>query len=260
LNTHNRFDGYANDYTIGRPQYADELIDHILEKSNLSGDFTIADIGSGTGKFTSQLLARGCEVYAVEPNDDMRNTAESELSSYKNFHSIKGDAENTRLADHSVDLITTAQAFHWFEVGKFRSECKRIVKENGKISLIWNVRDMSSPLNQELYEIYKKYCPRFIGFNGGIIKDDPRIKEFFVNGYEYISCMNPLTLDKEKFIKRSLSGSYSIKEGDRCYDEYIASIVEVFNRYCKQGYVTIPNSSVAYTGSNFTKENGNGSI
>ena len=56
------------------------------------------------------------------------------------------------------------------------------------------------------------------------------------------------TLDKEKFIKRSLSGSYSIKEGDRCYDEYIASIVEVFNRYCKQGYVTIPNSSVAYTG------------
>ena len=85
MNTHNRFDGYANDYTIGRPQYSDELIDHILEKSNLSGDFTIADIGSGTGKFSSQLLARGCEVYAVEPNDDMRNTAESELSSYKNF-------------------------------------------------------------------------------------------------------------------------------------------------------------------------------
>ncbi len=47
----------------------------------------------------------------------MRNTAESELSSYKNFNSIKGDAENTKLADHSVNLITTAQAFHWFEVG-----------------------------------------------------------------------------------------------------------------------------------------------
>ena len=248
MNTHNKFDGYASDYTVGRPQYSEEMIDHILERFDESEDFTITDIGSGTGKFSSQLLKRGYRVFAVEPNDDMRNTAELELSSYRNFHSINGDAEYTTLDNNSVDLITTAQAFHWFDVGKFKSECKRIVKENGKISLIWNVRDMLAPINHELYEIYRKYCPRFIGFSGGIIKDDPRIKEFFDNKYEYISCLNPLSLDKEKFIKRSLSGSYSIKEGDRFYEEYITSIIEVFERYCKQGRVIIPNSSVAYIG------------
>lgn len=248
MNTHKQFDGYASDYTAGRPQYSDEMINRILERFDESENITIADIGSGTGKFSSQLLMRGYEVFAVEPNDDMRNTAELELSRYNIFHSINGDAENTTLDNNSVDLITTAQAFHWFDVGKFKSECKRILKENGNISLIWNVRDMSAPINQELYEIYKKYCPRFIGFSGGIIKDDPRIKEFFDNGYDYISCMNPLSLYKEKFIKRSLSGSYSIKEGDRCYEEYITSIVEVFDRYSKQGRVIIPNSSVAYIG------------
>ena len=248
MNTHKQFDGYANDYTAGRPQYSDEMINRILEICDMSENFTIADIGSGTGKFSSQLLMRGYEVFAVEPNDDMRNTAESELSSYKNFHSINGDAENTTLENDSVDLITTAQVFHWFDVAKFKAECKRIKKKNGKISLIWNVRDMSASINQELYEIYKKYCPRFIGFSGGIIKDDPRIKEFFGNEYEYISCVNPLSLDKEKFIKRSLSGSYSIKEGDRCYEEYINSIVDIFERYCKHDSVIIPNSSVAYMG------------
>ncbi len=248
MNTSTKFNGYANDYTVGRPQYSEEMIDSIFEGLDVSEDFRIADIGSGTGKFSSQLLKRGYEVYAVEPNNDMRHTAESELGSYKNFHSINGDAENTTLEDNSVDLITTAQAFHWFDIGKFKSECKRIIQKNGRISLIWNVRDMESPVNQELYEIYKIYCPRFVGFSGGIIKDDPRIQEFFENGYDYISFQNPLSLDQDKFIKRSLSGSYSIKEGDSLYDEYISAILEVFNKYCKQGNVIIPNSSVAYIG------------
>ena len=175
MNTTKKFDGYANDYTVGRPQYSEEMIDHILEGFNPAEDFKIADIGSGTGKFTSQLLRRGYEVFAVEPNNDMRRVAEAELGSYKNFHSINGDAENTSLEDKSVDLITTAQAFHWFDTEKFRSECKRIIKEDGKVALIWNVRDMEAPINQELFEIYKMYCPRFVGFSGGIIKDDPSI-------------------------------------------------------------------------------------
>ena len=246
--TSNIFDGYANDYTAGRPQYSEEMIDHILVGCDPTGDFRIADIGAGTGKFSSQLLRRGYEVFAVEPNNDMRRVAEAELSGCKNFHSVNGDAENTTLKNASVDLITTAQAFHWFDTDKFKSECKRIIKENGKVALIWNVRDMKSPLNQELYEIYKMYCPRFVGFSGGIIKDDPRIQAFFDKGYEYTSYPNPLTLDRDKFIKRSLSGSYSLKEGDRLYEEYMASILEVFEKYSKQGIVTIPNDSVVYIG------------
>lgn len=243
-----KFDGYADDYTAGRPGYSTELIDSFYKNFGMSPDSVVADIGSGTGKFAAFLLKRGSDVFAVEPNSDMRRVAEEELSSYPKFHSVNGGAESTTLPDNSVDFITTAQAFHWFDVVKFRSECSRIIRPGGKVFLVWNVRDESDPVNSELKDIYKKYCPNFAGFNGGIVKDDPRIREFFFDKYEHVSFDHPLILDREKFISRSLSGSYSLKEGDKDYDEYMASVLNVFHKYSKDGIVTIGNRSEAYIG------------
>ena len=243
-----RFDGYAKDYTKGRPGYAEELIDCFYRDHGITSDSVIADIGSGTGKFAVHLLARGSKVFAVEPNSDMRTTAEKELSCYENYVSVSGGAEDTTLPDRSVDFITTAQAFHWFDVVKFREECHRILKEKGKVFHIWNVRDMEDKINQELYEIYRRYCPDFVGFAGGIRKDDERIDKFYGGRYDYVEFPHPLTLGKEKFIARSLSGSYSIKEGDKDYEAYMAAIEDVFIRYEKDGAVTLGNKSVAYIG------------
>ena len=114
--------------------------------------------------------------------------------------------------------------------------------------LIWNMRDESDPLNQELYRIFIEYCPDFKGFGGGIVKDDPRIKLFFNSQYDYISFDNPLYYDREKFIARSLSGSYSLKEGDRGFDDYFKEIESIFNKYVRDGIISIGNRSVAYIG------------
>ncbi|MCR5227946.1 MAG: hypothetical protein K6E27_12115 [Eubacterium sp.] len=81
-----------------------------------------------------------------------------------------------------------------------------------------------------------------------IIKDDPRIKKFFGGDYDYLSFDNPLFFDKEKFIARSLSGSYSIKEGDTDYLEYMEVIIDTFDRYSRDGIVKMENASVAYVG------------
>lgn len=243
-----KFDGYAGDYTVGRPNYAAGLIDLMYDAYGMSCSSSIADIGSGTGKFAVHMLSKGSTVYCVEPNDDMRLTAEKELRNYPNFHSVKGDAEHFGLRPDSVDFITTAQAFHWFDAGRFRKECERVIKDNGKVFLIWNVRDMSSEINQELFKVYERYCPDFVGFSGGIKKDDRRIRAFFDDQYDYVSFDNPLSLDKDKFIARSLSGSYSIKEADRNYDEYMKKIDDIFERYSRKGKVMIANRSVAYIG------------
>lgn len=248
MDTTKNFDGYAKDYTAGRPNYATQLIDGIFNNYGLSENSVIADIGSGTGKFSRQLLDMGSIVYSVEPNDDMRSVAEKELSGYPDFNSVCGDAENTTLKSGSIGFITTAQAFHWFDIRRFRNECVRILKENGRVAIIYNVRDQSDILNQELYQIYSRYCPRFKGFSGGIIKDDPRIKEFFGGKYDYLSFDNPLFFDKDKFVARSLSGSYSLKEGDTGYKEYMDAIIDVFNRHSGDGIVKMGNSSVAYIG------------
>ena len=90
-----KFDGRAEDYTTGRPGYAQELIEYLYTRFGISDESVIADIGSGTGKFARYLLDRGSEVYCVEPNPDMRHMAERELNGYTNFHSVIGTAENT---------------------------------------------------------------------------------------------------------------------------------------------------------------------
>ena len=176
-NTQN-FNGLADDYTIGRPTYSNAFIESLYSQYGFTEQSVIADIGSGTGKFAKQLLDKGSFVYCIEPNDDMRNSAIKELGKYECFHAVDGTATDTKLPDNSVDFITTAQAFHWFDTSSFKKECKRILKSNGSVFLIWNMRDMSSGINQISYDIYSKYCPNFKGFGGGIQKDDIRIKQF----------------------------------------------------------------------------------
>ncbi len=246
-NTHN-FNGLAADYTLGRPTYANAFIDDLYSKYGFSKQAVIADIGSGTGKFAKQLLDKGNSVYAVEPNDDMRNTSVSELGHYDKFRAIKGTATDTTLANNSVDYITTAQAFHWFDTLLFKAECQRILKDNGLVFLIWNMRDMSDEANQKCHSIYTKYCPHFKGFGGGIEKDDARITLFFDNKYEYLEYDNPLFYDKERFIRRSLSGSYSLKPGNEYYDDYINELSELFEQHATNGILTMENKTVVYLG------------
>ena len=67
----NRFDGKSEIYAKARPKYATELFEYLKNVLNIPAGSVFADIGSGTGIFTEQLLGCGYKVYAVEPNDDM---------------------------------------------------------------------------------------------------------------------------------------------------------------------------------------------
>lgn len=243
-----KFDGRAESYTHGRTGYSEKLIDCIYCKYGISQASVIADVGSGTGKFSKQLIERRSTVYCVEPSDDMRHTAEKELCEYNNFYSVAGTAENTTLNDDFADFVTVAQAFHWFDVHAFKNECRRIIKKRGKVFLIWNIRDCNDIVNQEWYEIFLRYCPDFNGFGNGIKKDDIKIKEFFDRGYAYESFENDLFFDRKKFIERSLSSSYSLKYGDVNYDNYISELNKLFDKYENSGVLRIPNNSVAYIG------------
>jgi len=242
------FSGLAKDYTIGRPAYANALIEHLYSRYGFSDQSIIADIGLGTGKFAKQLLDKGSFVYGVEPNTDMRNIAIEELRNYEKFSAVSGNASETGLEEQSVDFITTAQAFHWFDVLSFKKECKRILRENGKVFLIWNIRDMSHEVNQDSFKIFTKYCPNFKGFGGGIQKDDERIKQFFDEKYEYLEFDNPLTYNREKYISRSLSGSYSLKKDDVNYFEYMKALSELYEKYQRDNVLMLKNKTVVYIG------------
>ena len=243
-----KFNGRADDYLIGRPGYSDALIECMYSRYSISAASVIADIGSGTGKFAWYLLEKGNKVYCVEPNSDMRKAAEQELGKYPNFISVNGTAENTTLNEDSVDFITTAQAFHWFDVERFRKECHRILRNGGKVFLVWNSRNQEDVINREQYEINTRYCPNFTGFNGGIQQDDQRIREFFHNEYEYLTFENSLIMDKKKYIARCLSSSYSLKQDDTKFEEYLDALERLFDKYENNGSIMISNYSIAYVG------------
>ncbi|OUP66593.1 class I SAM-dependent methyltransferase [Sellimonas sp.] len=243
-----KFTGLAEEYRAGRPAYADEFVESLYSEQGFSECSVIADIGSGTGKFAKQLLEKGSTVYGVEPNEDMRSIAAKELEKYGKFYSVCGSDTDTRLPENSVDFITAAQAFHWFDSILFKEECRRILRKGGKVFLIWNMRDMTDTFNQESFEIYSKYCPEFEGFAGGIQKDDVRIREFFDGKYEYREFDNVILYDKDTFISRSMSASYSLKEGDIHYSAYREELKQLFERNAKGKIAEMANKTVVYWG------------
>lgn len=248
LDNTNKFTFKAKAYSLGRADYAKSFIDYLVNSLSLSSQTTVADIGSGTGKFSKQLLEKGATVYAVEPNDDMRLVAENELSCYSGFISIKGSSCDTTLQSGSVDFVTAAQAFHWFEPKMFYNECKRILKPNGKVILLWNSRDEKDEINKEIAEINKKFCPEFKGFSCGMKMDDERIKNFFIDGYEKMIFDNPICFNEESFINRMLSSSYSLKQGDEGYNEFLCEIKRIFLKYESGGEIKASNATVSYIG------------
>src|SRR4051795_3927383 len=67
-----RFSSRVANYAKSRPGYPPDLIDLLARETGMTPDWPLADIGSGTGLLTELLLRNGNEVYAVEPNREMR--------------------------------------------------------------------------------------------------------------------------------------------------------------------------------------------
>ena len=139
-----RFSSRVDNYVRYRPGYPAEILELLKNECGLKFESVIADIASGTGIFTRMLVENGNRVFGVEPNDEMRRAGEHFLESYSRFTSVAGKAEATTLPDHSVDIITAAQAAHWFDREKARREFIRILKPGGWTVLLWNERRTDS--------------------------------------------------------------------------------------------------------------------
>jgi len=174
-----KFSGKADVYQKARPSYAQAMLDFIAQKWQIGNGSMVADIGSGTGILTRQLLGLGARVYAVEPNADMRAKAEEMLGDNPNFVSVIGTAEQTGLPDHSFQLVTAASAFHWFDAERFKLECERILLPGAPVVLAWNKAELSAEINLGRERIFKKYCPNFKGFSGGQDEGD-KLKRAFL--------------------------------------------------------------------------------
>jgi SAM-dependent methyltransferase len=130
------FDREAASYAGVRPTYAGAAIELVHSRTPAGG--LVCDVAAGTGIFTRQLLSAGLEVTAVEPVEGMRRQFHADTPA---GHVVDGTAEDLPFADGSFDVVTAAQAFHWFDAPVALAEIRRVLRPGGWLFMVWNERD-----------------------------------------------------------------------------------------------------------------------
>ena len=124
----------ADAYERARPGYPEEAVGWLVGEEPCD----VVDLGAGTGKLTRTLVALGHRVTAVEPLPEMLVELERAAPGAA---PLVGTAEAIPLPDASADVITAAQAFHWFEADAALHEIARVLRPSGALALVWNARD-----------------------------------------------------------------------------------------------------------------------
>lgn len=241
-----RFSERAAYYASNRPGYPEEILRYLERELSFSQDSTVADVGSGTGIFSEMLLKNGNTVFGIEPNQAMRTIAEARLSAYRNFRSINGTAESTTLQDESVDFITAAQSFHWFDQSRTKAEFKRILRKMGWVILVWNTRRTTTPFLQAYDELLKEapIMRRRIRHE----EIDEKLLRSFLGEFKEVKLSCFQDLDYEGLVGRLLSASYAPLPGEPDYDEVTGRLREIFATYETNGHVTFEYETELYAG------------
>jgi hypothetical protein len=238
-----RFSDRVENYARFRPNYPDALIRFLLERLPLPA--TIAEIGSGTGILSDQLLRAGYAVFGVEPNGPMRQEAERSLGGRSGFHSSVGTAEDTTLAPASVEAVTCAQSFHWFDRKRCRTEFGRILRAPRLVFLIWNERINQDP-TEEYDRILQESAPEYCGVSQRRITDADIADFFSPDPVDLFHFPHGQRLDREGFLGRVLSSSYVPNVGQPGHNTVMQRMEAFFEKHAQSGWIDFPYQTRLY--------------
>ena len=244
-----RFSSRVENYIRYRPRYPSAIIDLFRNECGLTQTAVIADIGSGTGILSELLLQNGNPVCGVEPNREMREAAERLLKQHPAFRSVSGTAEATTLASQSVDLITCAQAFHWFDREKARIEFCRILRPGGRVTLLWNDRDTASrPFFQAYEQLVKTFGTDYEAVHHKQIDADAIGAFFGANGCKQAVFPNQQVFDWDGLKGRLMSSSYAPEPGHPAHAPMLEALRTLFLEHQTDGKVVFDYNTIVYYG------------
>jgi SAM-dependent methyltransferase len=132
------FGSVATAYAENRPDYPDAAVAWLV------GDrpANVLELGSGTGKLTRSLVAMGHRVVATDPLTTMLDELVRVAPAARR---VAARAENIPVAPGVVDVVASAQAFHWFDPAQALPEIARVLRPGGVLALVWNAGDFRVP-------------------------------------------------------------------------------------------------------------------
>jgi ubiquinone/menaquinone biosynthesis C-methylase UbiE len=243
-----RFSARVEKYVRYRPSYPTEVVVLLRRQCGLTSDSVIADVASGTGIFTRLLLENGNRVFGVEPNLDMRRAGEEYLAAYPRFTSVAGTAEATTLPDHSVDMVTAAQAAHWFDRSQARREFVRILKPGGWAVLIWNERQTdTTPFLRDYEKLLLTFGTDYQEVRHERTTDE--IASFFApSRFQSVVLEMRQDCDYAALEGRLLSSSYIPSAGQPGYEQMLQELRALFDAHQVNGQVVLAYATRVYCG------------
>jgi len=249
LHSTERFSDRVADYARYRPDYPPVLLDWLRREHGVSADWDVADVGAGTGISSKLFLDAGHRVAAVEPNAAMRAAALEWLGGNPRFRAVAGSADATGLDDASVDLVSAAQAFHWFDPQAARREFRRILRPGRLVAVYWNTRRLAGTPFLEGYEAllqrhgtdYANVVERYA--------DDDAMRAWFGNGWRGSARFaHAQWLDFDSLRGRLMSSSYVPKAGDPRQAPMLAELRELFERCQRDGRISFDYDTRIFVG------------
>lgn len=244
-----RFLGRVEYYRKYRPGYPEGLVEWLRDLSALKPAHRVADIGSGTGLLAELFLRHGHPVAGVEPNPEMRRTAEAHLKRYPGFRSIDGRAEGTTLGNRSVDLVVAGQAFHWFRIDRAREEFQRICNPPAFAVLVWNQRKTESTGFLKAYEeLLLRHGTDYARVRHQNIGEEQLQAFFGPQAFHRKTLANSQVFDREGLIGRTLSCSFVPLSGHPGHLSLMPALDRIFEEWQVQGRVTFEYDTLVYAG------------
>lgn len=142
-------------YARYRPGYPGDLINYILQFVDERN--AAWDCATGNGQVALQLASHFPTVYAT----DISKKQISNAVQHPHIHYSIASEDKTSFPEQSVDLVTVAQAYHWFNFTAFEKEAKRISKPNGVVA-IWGYSLVSSDCD-DLNNVIDNFYTQTVG-------------------------------------------------------------------------------------------------
>ncbi|WP_412466937.1 class I SAM-dependent methyltransferase [Pedobacter sp. KLB.chiD] len=144
------FSTQSAEYAIYRPTYPQELYDYLL--TLVKEKETAWDCATGNGQVARVLAQHFNSVYATDISENqLKNALQLPNITYK-----VEPAEQTSAGDASFDLITVAQAIHWFNFEAFYAEVKRTLKPGGLFAVIgYGIMVIDKKVDKAVHKLYE---------------------------------------------------------------------------------------------------------